>query len=48
MYNGDKFESAHNLKLEIDTYTEYYNNERISCKWKGKTPHEVKCLRKFV
>ena len=48
MYNGEKFESVENLKLEIDKYIEYYNNERISCKWKGKTPHEVRCLRKFV
>lgn len=38
MYYGEKFDSVDDFIKELNSYIEYYNNDRISMKLKGMSP----------
>lgn len=44
MFYNETFESIEDFIHEVKEYIHYYNNERISCRLKGKTPQQVRRL----
>ncbi len=44
MFYNEKFKTIDDFINEVQEYIEYYNNERISCRLKGKTPQQVRSL----
>ncbi len=44
MFYNEKFKTIDNFINEVQEYIEYYNNERISCRLKGKAPQQVRSL----
>ncbi len=43
LYN-ETFDVIEDFIFEVKEYISYYNNERINCRLKGKTPQQVRRL----